>query len=337
MTYYELLRHVFKRFSLRAAPQTLFPTLALQFLAPTLSASRKPALFTMNILPPMATVWYHFARKYLGETVDITIFDCSGKLDRREFPGAGVYKFLNLYAATKSEFFLRNFAQKRRSAWLCDDDMFFIERGAVDVVEREMQIPRTASVSFRPRRWWSFNVNGVTYPASSSYCTAINREIFVREGLSLAPCDGNPHATIFGKPAGRYDTFDKANEILLRKGYRCVVVPEGERYVTGFSGISGAVMLLSYFKTPEQTLAYFRDPPDEAWKGNVLFGVLAAMLAICTIQELYTVLVGRPYPLSSLPRREDLERLREAKKPFLGAQHDVEWFDAVAATLRAKI
>lgn len=80
----------------------------------------------MNILPPMMTVWYHCARKYLGDSVDITIFDCSGKLDPAEVPGARVQKFLNLYAATKCDEFLYHIAKKRRIGWICDDDVFFV-------------------------------------------------------------------------------------------------------------------------------------------------------------------------------------------------------------------
>src|SRR5438105_15853083 len=110
----------------------------------------------MNILPPMMTVWHHCARKYVGDAVDMVIFDCSGRLDPAEFPGARVQKFLNLYAATKSDEFLRHVARRRRIGWICDDDMFLLDAAAGDIVERELAVPNTASISCRPREWRHF-------------------------------------------------------------------------------------------------------------------------------------------------------------------------------------
>lgn len=353
-SYDQLLPHAFRRFSLLSARRTLFATLQyyvrsrLPLTLPptcakaqhTLSPSNKPALFTMNILPPMATVWYHFVQKNLRDGVDVVIFDCSGKLKAEDFPGARVQKFLNFYAATKSDEFLYHIANNRRIAWLCDDDMFPMSPAMLTLLEREFAVPNTASVSFRPRDWWHFVIDDASYDVSSSYCTALNREIFVeKEHLSLRPANGNTHPSHIGKPPKRYDTFDKANEILLQKGYRCCIVPKEERdlYLTGFSGMSGAVILLSYFRTPDETLDYYRSAPRERWRGNILFGTLSSLLAICTIQELYTRLTGKTYPLPSLPSREELERLRDDHRSLLRSDQSVEWFDAVSDRLRASL
>lgn len=289
----------------------------------------------------MMTVWEHCARKYLGDSVDITIFDCSGYLNPAEFPGARIQKFLNLYAATKTDEFLYHIARHHRIGWMCDDDVFFIGGDPVGILTREFSLPNTASVSFRPRGWWHYVIDGTAYPASSSYCTAINRDIYCeREHLSLAPSDGNMHPTENGSVTQRrYDTFDRANEILLCKGYRCAVIPieEQRRTIAAFSGLSGAVMLLWYFRTPEETLTYFRSPPSEKWQGNMLFGLLSAMLAICTIQECYTLLRGKPYSLPSLPSRTELERLREEEKPLLRDGKSFEWIDDASERLRAAL
>ncbi len=273
----------------------------------------------MNILPPMMTVWHHCAKKYLGDRVDIVIFDCSGKLDAGEFAGARVQKFLNLYAATKCDEFIRHIAKNRAVTWLCDDDIFFLSAQAVDAVEREMNVERTASVSFRARNWWKFSIDGKEIPPSGSYCLALNRDIFwEREHLSLAPAPNNVHAAERSQNR-RYDTFDKANEILLKKDYRCAILPssEADECITGFSGMSGAVMLLNYFKTSDQVLDYYRAPDKKLWSGSVLPGTLGAMLAIRTIQECYRKLKGREYPLPSLPSRSDLERLRDEHRQYL--------------------
>ena len=338
--YVHLLPYAFKRFSVLRAFKTILPTMQYYCTRTPLPASDKPALFTMNILSPMMTVWYHLARKYLGDSVDIVIFESSGELERAECPGARVHKFLNFYAATKSEEFLRSIACFRKIGWLCDDDMFFVGPGAVERVEKELTVPRTASVSFRPRTWWEFSIAGRSYPPSSSYCIAYNREILIdRENLSLAPADGNNHRPLIGKVVKRYDTCDKANEILLQKGYRCAIIEEEERerYVTGFSGMSGAVMLLNYFRNPQETLGYFLSPPQTAWKGGMLPGALSGMLAICTIADLYAKLRGKRYPLPSLPERGELERNRDRFRPLLWTMEPFERVERVSERLRAAL
>lgn len=335
--YDTLVPYAFKRFSVLRGFRTILPTIRFELTHAALPPSEKPALFTMNILPPMMTVWYHFAEKHLGDRVDIVIFDSSGTLKPDDFPKARVQKYLNRYAATKSEKFLRHIAKNRSVGWLCDDDMFFLSEKAVDIVEKELSVPGTASVSFRPRTWWEFEIEGKRYQPSSSYCIALNREIFVqKERLTLGPQNGNNHPSLIGKTPGRYDTFDKANETLLKKGYRCFIVPETEqdKYVTGFSGMSGAVMLLNYFKKPEQTIEYFLSAPKERWKGTILYNILAGMLSICTIQELYEKLKEERYPLPALPARGELERLREDHKKFMREDHDFEWIEKTSRRLR---
>jgi hypothetical protein len=291
----------------------------------------------MNILPPMMTVWHHCVRKYLGDRVDTVIFDCSGELDPKEFPSATVQKFLNFYAATKCDEFLNSIARNRRIGWLCDDDIFIIGSKAADRVEQELAVPGTASLSFRPRTWWRLEIDGKSYWPSASYCIAYNREIVIdKEHLSLRPVPGNTHPSEIGKPPGRYDTGDKMNEVLLQKGYRCAIVPKEEEseYITGFGGMSGGVMLLRHFRTPEETIKFFTDPPMETWKGNVLYGTFGAMLAISGIQECYTQLKGKPYPLPSLPSAQQLEELRRKYEPNLREGLSWGWIDEGAEKLK---
>ena len=334
--YFELVPYAFKKFGVLRALRTGLPT-ALHYLHPNpLPPSEKPALFTMNIMPPMMTVWHHLVRKNLGDRVDTVIFDCSGTLDPADFPGARVQKFLNLYAATKSDEFLYKIAKTRKIGWICDDDMFIVNPKCVDRIIQEFKDPQTAVLSFRPRTWWRFEIDGTSYEPCGSYCLAIKREIYCdKEHLSLSPCDGNTHVKETTRTV-RYDTFDKANETLIRKGYRCAIIPESEReeYVTGFSGVSSAVMLLWHFGTPEQMMAYLEAPADNTWGGNTLYTILSGLLAISAMQEMHQKITGKPYVLRSMPSLPELERLRRAKAPLLREGHDFERTLQVAERLR---
>jgi len=315
----------------------------------------------MNILPPLMTVWWHFAKRALGDKVDIFIFDCSGKLDPHDFPGATVQKFLNFYAAAKCDEFLYSVAKHRKIGWMCDDDIFFLKPDAVNHVLREFDAPNTASVSFRPRTWWQFefqrchgersqtmtrppfdSAQGDTlrFPVSSSYCTAINREIFCdRENLSLAPVGGNTHPTTLDRPPKSYDTFDKANEILITKGYRCAVLPENiqNECITGFHGVSNGVMLLNYFKKPEQMLDFLLSPPKKQWAGSVLYTVFGALLAIDVVQDLAEKITGKRYPLPALPSKSELMKIRNEHEPLLREGMSWRGIDEAAEKLQSAL
>mgnify|MGYP007095244027 CR=1 FL=1 len=59
--YARLLPYAFRRFSVLKGLSTGIPTLEYYIKREALPASEKPALFTLNILPPMMTVWHHLA------------------------------------------------------------------------------------------------------------------------------------------------------------------------------------------------------------------------------------------------------------------------------------
>lgn len=341
MQYHELLRYVFRRFSVTRGLHTALPTLKYYATRPALPPSDKPALFTMNILPPMMRVWHHFARKSLGNDVDIVIFDCSGALDPRDYPGTWVQPFLNFYASKKSDEFLYRIARNRRIGWICDDDVFIIGHEAAAILRREFAVPNTASVSFRARPWWRFEIDGKTYSPSGTYSLAINRDIYVnQERLCLDPADGNTHPAVGeNKQPGRYDTFDLANETLLKKGYRCAILSkeEEEKTIAGFSGVSNAVMLLWYFKKSSDLIEYLLSPPKRQWQGNILYQIFSGLLAIDRVQDMHEKITGKRYPLRSMPDKETLKRLRAEHEPLLERGRSFEWIDREADKLDAHL
>lgn len=339
MDYSQRLIYAFKRFSVLSAFKTALPTIGVYLHPRPLPPSEKPALFTMNILPPMVSVWHYFARKALGDSVDIVIFDCSGTLQSSAFPGCRVQRFLNPRAAQKCDVFLQRIARNRKIAWMCDDDVFILERKALTIVEREMQVPNTAAVSFESRNWWHFTIDGVSSAPLGTYCLALNRDIvWEKEHLSCACRDGNEHPShIAGKAVKRYDTFDYANEQLLRRGYRCVSLSPEERKgcYAGFDGVSNGVMILSLFKFPEETLEYLSDPPLKQWSGNILFRVLNALLCISAINDLYSKIHGKVYPLPSLPSRDQLEKLVASREKYLRPDVSFQWMRETEMALHA--
>src|SRR5262245_23655207 len=124
MDHVKTIPNAFKRFSIISAVRTALPTLKQLTVPYVLPLSDKPALFTMNIFPPMLRVWHHFATRSLGNDVDIVGFDCSGTLKKRDFPGMRIQKFLNPRYAQKCDNFLHVISKNRDIAWICDDDTF---------------------------------------------------------------------------------------------------------------------------------------------------------------------------------------------------------------------
>jgi hypothetical protein len=338
-SYNQLLVYAFQRFSVLSATRTALPTLRHFLTRTPLPTSDKPALFTMNICPPVMTVWHHVTRKALGNDVDIVIFDCSGKLQPKDFPGTRIQKFLNPRHALKCDEFLHHIARTRPMSMVCDDDVFIIKGTAMDIIRREMAVPGTACVSFHPRTWWHYDIEGKSYEPAGTHCIALDEKVALAEKLSFAPKNGNPHPSHLGKPVPQYDSFDFANEQLLKKGYRCAIVPEEERskHVVLFTGISPANMLLNYFSRPQQMLDYLLTPPKKQWRGNILPGVLNGLLTISLIQECHEKITGKRYPLRALPDAQTLEGIRREHEQYLREGESFNWIDEAGERLKGAI
>lgn len=340
MDHSRTIAHAFKRFSALSAFRSALPT-AKQLAFPyVLPPSPKPALFTMNIFPPMLRVWRHFAVRSLGDDVDIVGFDCSATLDPRDFPGMRIQKFLNPRYAQKCDNFLHVISRERDVAWICDDDTFITSHAALDVVKRELAVPNTAVVTFEPRQWWEFEIEGRRTKPVGTYCMAMNRRIVSdKERLSFRPADGNNHPSPRREGPGRYDSFDKANETLLLKGYRCAIVDpaEAKACTINYEGLSSAVMLLAYFRTPGETVAFFDAPEKKKWSGNLLFRCLQGVISLHHIHAAAEKLAGKPLPVRSMPSLAELSRIRKDVEPFLREEFSFRKLDENNARLAAEL
>ncbi len=320
MDYAKVLPTAQKVFSLRSVLRNGLPTIAYHLAARPLPPSEKITIFTCTIFPPLVAVWHHLVRKMFGDAVNTQIFDCSGTLDPALVPGAKVQRYINAMHPTKIDVFLKGSAGNRKLIWICDDDVFPVSNRALTVFAEEFGRPNTAMVSLRPRTHWNFDIGGKKEQPSGSYCLAIDRTIFIdREHLRAQPADGNMHLSVEGKPQKRYDTLDKANESLLQHGYRCAI-PAAEirdACVCGFNGTSIGALLLSYFRSPQDVVAYFDATTDAQWKGNALHRNFTALLAAQAVQDLFERITGKQYSLPTLPNRADLARIRKRTEPLL--------------------
>lgn len=313
--------HAFRAYSIRHALRTLLPTIKEQVWPTVLPANDRIALCSMTMHPLMATVWYHFAKKSVGDTMDIVIVDSSGALKESDVPGAIVLPYLNVYAATKAEHLLHTTTKHRTLVWLCDDDMFLNGTGYEQRIREEFAKPNTAALSFEPRPWWHFEIDGNEYEPSSTYALVLDRTIVTeKEKLSIKPTEGNTHPTHVAMPSPRrYDSFDKANETLLEKGYRCAVIPEQERraFTMGFDSVSNGVALVTYCKSAEEVLTFFTKQPEKNWKGKTLHRILAGLLSLSYIRLMSEEIQGNKHAIATLPSHEDILDLAHKKEDLL--------------------
>ena len=337
--YYQVLPRAQKLFSVASTLRTGIPTVGYYLNRKPIPNQGKPLIFTSTIFPPNAIVWHHFVQKHLGDRVNTVIFDCSGFLDPARVPGAYTQKMMNFMHPTKVNEVLYHTAENHKICWICDDDMYPISPLALDYISAALADPKTASLSFRPRHWWHFEIEGKQYEPSGSYCVALNRETFIKENLTMQSSDGNTHPTIFGDKPRRYDTGDKANEILLQKEYNCSILPEEERNlcVRGFTGVSGAALLLWYFNTPEEMLNFYLRPPKEKRSSNVLYGTLQSLLSLAAVLDLYEKITGETYAMNSLPDRNQLKMLRKEYEPFLKGNQSFASIDETQDVLKKYI
>ena len=326
-----------RQFTIQKAWHNALPTVLYKAASRSLPPSDTITVCTSTIFPPLAIVWNAVVKKCMEDTCDVFIFDCAGTLDPASVPGATVQRFLNVRHATKIDTWIRQTLKNRRIAWICDDDVFPIHAGAITAIVREFAQPKTATVSLRPRTWWHFDMDGTSVQPSGSYCIALDTELFAKEHLSAQPADGNTHPTHTGKKWTRYDTLDKANEELLKREYRCAILPEEERgeYTAGFNGTSIAALLLHKFRSADALLAYMRAVTPAQWQGNVFPRCLQALLAADIIRDLYGHITAKPWPYASLPAKSDMLALRKNAEPYLSPSHQLTDVDTTAQKLHS--
>jgi hypothetical protein len=168
----------------------------------------------------------------------VLIYDCGGRLRREYFPGATIIRHRNTDHGTKIDHCLRNHVATPLM-FLSDDDCFILGRDAEPfAADALLGRDRAAALSYKPRGWWEWSLDGRSHPVMGSYSLVFKPSVVAREGLSFRTrATTDPRVR---QGTGYYDTADYANEVLLTRGYE-VVVPGPEmrhRLVQSYSAVS---------------------------------------------------------------------------------------------------
>lgn len=202
---------------------------------------KRTTLFTCSIYPDLTRVWYHFARRYTDSShLRYVIYDCGSKLEAEHFPDALIVRYRNLDHGRKIDDCVRKVVDTPLM-FLSDDDAFLLSDRAEPLAAGALlDDERAAAVSFKPRGWWEFEIEGRRHPVMGSYSLVFKPEVIKKEGLSFRTRPTNEPDIREG--SGYYDTADYANKQLLLKGYK-IIVPEKEtrgEMIRSYSAVSSA-------------------------------------------------------------------------------------------------
>ncbi len=198
----------------------------------------RTTVFTCSIYPDLTRVWYHYlCRAVDPAAVTTVIYDCGSRLRSEHFPGARIVRSRNHGHGRKIDHFLAR--ADTPLVFLSDDDVFLLSAEAEPLAaEALLAAPRTAALSFKPRGWWSWQLDGRCWPVMGSYALVVKPEVVRREGLSFRTRPTDDPQIRAG--SGYYDTADYANRRLLELGYE-VQVPTDDlrrRLVQSFAATS---------------------------------------------------------------------------------------------------
>ena len=204
-------------------------------------------IFTCSIYPDVTRIWYYCLVKSLqGKQVPVVIYDSSGLLNPIYYPGAKIVRYPNEQHGKKIDDFIKH--HLKTDFFYLTDDYAFLTSGEVlpyglNWLEAgEMN----AIVSYKPRLWWSFEVNGKEFPTMGSYSLLVKARVVRKYELSFQ--SKRTERPEIRKGTGYYDTADFVNEYLLKEGYAINIAPEDIRNaVPTFFGTSSA--MLSYYQT----------------------------------------------------------------------------------------
>ncbi|MEW6213291.1 MAG: hypothetical protein AB1631_33650 [Acidobacteriota bacterium] len=204
---------------------------------------KRTTLFTCSIYPDLTRVWYHFARRYTDAScVQYVIYDCGSRLRKEYFPDVLIVRYPNVDHGRKIDDCVRKVVDTPLM-FLSDDDAFILSDQAEPMAARALlDDGKAAALSFKPREWWEFEIDGLRHPVMGSYSLVFKPEVIKKESLSFRtrPTD-EPDIR---QGSGYYDTADYANKQLLLKGYR-IIVPEKDarrELVLSYSAVSSAFL-----------------------------------------------------------------------------------------------
>ena len=179
-------------------------------------------IFTCSIFPHLTRIWYDYTRKVLGDSIPITIYDCSGALNASWFKGATVQKFKNIEHGLKIDSFLRN--ANSNLVLVTDDDAFIRESELVAKIQGEMESNNNLAIySCHERDHWNYKLNNEVIWPIGTYTFAVNKEIVLKENISLRSVQTNESWVNSGK--GYWDTANYTQYHLLQKGYDIESIP----------------------------------------------------------------------------------------------------------------
>jgi hypothetical protein len=200
----------------------------------------RTTVFTCSIYPDLTRVWYHLLRRTIDPAaVTTVIYDCGSRLRPEHFPGARIERCRNVDHGRKIDRFLAR--AETPLVYLSDDDVFLLSPEAEPLAAEALLGEggaRRAALSFKPRGWWQWQIDGTSQPVMGSYAVMVKPEVIRREALSFRARPTADPAVRAG--SGFYDTADHANRRLLDQGYE-IVVPEEElrrRLVQSFAATS---------------------------------------------------------------------------------------------------
>ena len=204
-------------------------------------------IFTCSIYPDVTRIWYYCLVKSLqGKQVPVVIYDSSGLLNPIYYPGAKIVRYPNEQHGKKIDDFIKHHL-KTDFFYLTDDDAFLTSGEVLPYGLNWLEAGEmNAIVSYKPRLWWSFEVNGKEFPTMGSYSLLVKARVVRKYELSFQ--SKRTERPEIRKGTGYYDTADFVNEYLLKEGYAINIAPEDIRNaVPTFFGTSSA--MLSYYQT----------------------------------------------------------------------------------------
>jgi hypothetical protein len=200
---------------------------------------RRTTLFTCSIYPDLTRIWHHFARRYTDpSSVEIMIYDCGSRLRKEHFPDATIRRHPNVEHGKKIDHCIGS-SIRTPLVFLSDDDSFILNQETEPLAAHALlSKAKAAGLSYKPRGWWTLDINGCSHPVMGSYSLVFKADVIRKEKLSFRTRPtGNP---AIRNGSGYYDTADYANEQLLLRGYE-VMVPEPEvrgKMVRSYAAVS---------------------------------------------------------------------------------------------------
>ncbi|MEZ5031446.1 MAG: glycosyltransferase [Saprospiraceae bacterium] len=276
-------------------------------------------VFTCSIYPPVTWLWFQTLIRVVPDSWKILIYDASGLLEKKDYPGAEIVRMPNWEHGRKIDHALQHYPDD--VFFVMDDDSFLFSREPLMQALQYLEArPDCILYSFHENSYQPMRIEGQSIPRMGTYSFLVHHERLKQ--LPPFSFRTRPHKeNILEGDFPYWDTGSWLHYNLLKMGKQVHCAPQSDEHLITLFGTSSAYV--SLWNAPRRTWRNFwkklAPDPERIWMDSQHIG---RNLSMMLSHQLYQECTGRTF----LPISYSYDDLARQARLYTAGNEALEWF-----------